>query len=180
MVKGILQTGSVPIWHRDHLKYMKPRHRIILKTSLYAPAAAPYMVRVAKALIDSGKGHLFVEEVEKDSEVDLQALRKDAHLFDTIANGHKHNLRQGTQAFIDDLKTLHTNWLEDSRKLKLPVTVLLGSENSDQPESAFQKYQAAVPHAEIKTVANAGVYMYLTHFDRVLEEFSYLNKLKIS
>ena len=180
IVKGILQTGSVPIWHRDHLKYMKPRHRIILKTSLYAPAAAPYMVRVAKALIDSGKGHLFVEEVEKDSEVDLQALRKDAHLFDTIANGHKHNLRQGTQAFIDDLKTLHTNWLEDSRKLKLPVTVLLGSENSDQPESAFQKYQAAVPHAEIKTVANAGVYMYLTHFDRVLEEFSYLNKLKIS
>lgn len=180
MVKGILQTGCVPIWHRNHLKYMKSRHRIILKTSLYAPAAAPYMVRVAKALIDSGKGRLFVEEVEKDSDVDLKALRKDTHLFDTIANGHKHNLRQGTQAFINDLKTLHTSWIEDSEKLQVPITILRGSENADQPESAFEKYQAAVPHAQIKKVENAGVYMYLTHFDRILEEFSLLDKQKLS
>ena len=180
MVKGILQTGSVPIWHRDHLKYMKSRHRTILKTSLYAPAAAPYMVRVAKALIDGGKGHLFVEEVERNSHIDLTALRTDAHLFDTIANGHRHNLRQGTQAFINDLKTLHRSWIEDSKKLKVPITVLRGSENADQPESAFEKYQAAVLHAQIKTVKNAGVYMYLTHFDRVLEEFDILNKTKLS
>ena len=175
-VIGIVQTGSVPIWHLGHLNYMKRRHRIILKTSLFAPAAAPYMMRVAKALIDSGKTQFFVEGVEKGTEVDYNVLRNNTHLFDIIAEGHEHNLKQGVQAMVNDLKTIHTNWIEDSRQLRVPVTVLRGSENSDQPESAFTKYKAAVPHANIKMVEGAGAYLYLTHIDRVLEELGLLNQ----
>ena len=173
-VQGILQTGSVPIWHAEHLNYMKSRHRIILKTSLYAPAAVPYMVRVAKALIDSGRGHFFVEGTESENAVDISALHRDRHLFNVITDGHKHNLQQGTQAFIADLKTIHTDWSEVCKKINVPVTVLRGSENHDQPESAFKKYQNEVQQANIKTVEGAGVFMYLTHFNRVLEEFKLL------
>ena len=175
-VIGILQTGCVPVWHIDHLKYMKPRHRIILKTSLYAPAAAPYMLRLAKALTDGGKGHLFVKEIETDSHVDLDVLRNNTHLLDTIASGHEHNLKQGTQAFINDLKTIHTNWIDESRKLQVPITVLRGGLNQDQPVSAFTKYEAAVPHAKMKVIEDAGTYLYLTHFDRVLEELGLLGQ----
>lgn len=87
-VKGIVQTGSVPIWHISHLSAMKSRHRVILKTSIFAPAAAPYMVRVAKALIDNGKSHLFVEGVEQESQFDLSVLQKDKELLKVIADGH--------------------------------------------------------------------------------------------
>jgi len=174
-VIGILQTGSVPVWHLNHLKNMKPRHRIILKTSLYAPAAAPYMVRLAKALTDSGKGHLFVKEIETESAVDLDVLRNNDHLLDIIAGGHQHNLKQGTQAFVNDLKTVHTNWIEESRKLEVPITVLRGSLNQDQPESAFTQYKTTVPHAKMKVIEDAGTYLYLTHFDRVLEELGLLD-----
>lgn len=73
-------------------------------------------------------------------------------------------------AFVADLKTIHTNWIEDSKNLNIPITVLRGEKNSDQPETAFEKYQTAVPHAKIKRVNGAGVYLYLTHFDRVLDE----------
>ena len=132
------------------------------------------MVRLAKAITDSGKGHLFVKEIETDSRVDLDVLRNNAHLLDTIAGGHEHNLKQGTQAFVNDLKTVHTNWIEESRKLQVPITVLRGGLNQDQPVSAFTKYEAAVPHAKMKVIEDAGTYLYLTHFDQILEELGAL------
>lgn len=177
-VRGIVQTGCVPVWERNHLRYMKPRHRIILKTSLHAPAAAPYMLKVAKALIDSGKERHFVEDIEKNSDVDISALKGDAHLFDIITEGHKRNLKQGTEAFIGDLKTIHTDWLADTKKLTVPIIVLRGSENYDKPDSAYQKFKKAAPHAEIRTIKGAGVYLYLTHFSSVLQAFTELNTIK--
>ena len=83
-------------------------------------------------------------------------------------------MKQGTQAFINDLKTIHTNWIDESRKLQVPITVLRGGLNQDQPVSAFTKYKAAVPHAKMKVIEDAGTYLYLTHFDRVLEELGLL------
>lgn len=177
-VRGIVQTGSVPVWERSHLQYMKPRHRIILKTSMYAPAAAPYMLRVAKALIDSGKARHFVEDIEKDSDVDISALKRDPHLFDVITEGHKLNLKQGTEAFIGDLKIIHKDWLKDTEKLTVPIIVLRGSENNDKPDSAYRKYKDAAPHADIRIIDGAGVYLYLTHFSSVLRAFTDLNTAK--
>ena len=78
-------------------------------------------------------------------------------------------VEQGVQAFVDDLPLIHSDWTEDAKRLRLPVTIVIGSDNKDQPVAAIERYQAVVPHSVIYTLLGAGTYQNLTHFRSVID-----------
>ena len=174
MVMGILQIGCAPVWTKEQLNYFKTRHRVIVKTSFYAPAAAPYLLRVAKAMIDSGRSQNFVSETDMEKEQDISSLKRDPELLTVTAEGYERFFQQGVHSFLKEIKVIHTEWLEDSEKITVPVTLLHGSEIKNQPEIAFDKYFSAVSHAKLKVIEGAGIYIRYNHFDRVLEELQLL------
>lgn len=172
-VSGILQIACVPLWKNNYLKYFKMRHRVILKTSIYAPAAAPYMLRVGKALIDGGRHHLFVREMDQESEQDLTALERDKETMTVMSEGFELYLRQGIHAFLNDIKVIHSDWSHELSQLSVPITVLRGS-LQHQPIEIFNTFKKVVPHALIKHVPNGNIYMRFNFYKRLYDELEQL------
>ena len=127
-------------------------------------------LRVAKAMIDSGRSHHFVAETDTEKEQDITSLKRDPELLTVTAEGYEKFFQQGIHSFLNEIKVIHTEWLNDSENITVPVTVLHGGEIKNQPAIAFDKYFSAVPHAKLKIIEKAGIYMRYNHFDRVLEE----------
>ena len=172
-VKGILQMTAVPMWAKGYQNYFNTRHRVIVKTSLYAPMAAPYMLRLAKALIDSGRGHVFVQDVDKDLDTKYSIENNDKDILSVMVHGFENLFRQGVQPFLQDLKVLHKDWADDYTRLNVPVSVLYGDGNS-LPQSVFDAYVSKVPNAKLRIIPNAGLYLRFNYFDCVLEELEHL------
>ncbi|MEP3890094.1 MAG: alpha/beta fold hydrolase [Hellea sp.] len=175
LVQGLLLVSTVPVWHRNYMNYLKSRPRVIVKTAYYAPTAAPYMLRVAKALVDSGRSRYFVAKVDEEREDDLASLHSDKDVLDTMGRGFEEIFKQGTSAFLAELKAIITNWEDDSRKITVPVTVLRGGKVANKPDSAYEEYQQLVPHAKSRIIKDAGVYMQYTFFEQLLEELSVMH-----
>lgn len=173
-VAGLLLLNTVPLWDDSFLRTMRTRHRNIVKTSIHAPQVVPYLARVGKALMDSDRGEFFAYTLDKDRAVDLAALKNPDNLM-AITRGFDKITKQSVRAFAQDLLTVHTDWIVDAKKLNVPVTILVGSENKDFPEVAFQRYQDAVPEASIKSVKGGGTYLHYTHFSAVAKELQRLS-----
>ena len=165
---GLVLSGAVPVWEPSYLNSLQPRYRNMIKTSIHAPKAVPYLVRIAKALIDSGRSRLFISDLDAKDSVDKEAL-KTRKIYDLVERRFKFLVEQGVQAFVDDLPLIHSDWTEDAKRLKLPVSIIMGSENKDQPFAAIQRYKAAVPHADLLIIKGAGTYQNLTHFRSVID-----------
>lgn len=164
----LILSGAVPVWEDRYLKSLQPRYRNMVKTSIHAPKAVPYLVRIAKLLIDSGRSRYFISDLDAEGTVDKAALKNNI-VYQHVEKRFKFLLQQGVQAFVDDLPAIHTDWTEDARLLKLPVDIVIGRENKDQPFAAIERYKAAVPHAQLRIIEGAGTYQNLTHFTKVLD-----------
>jgi len=82
-----------------------------------------------------------------------------------------HTLNQSIWAFIEDLPYIHKDWTDDARQLDLPVTIVKGEDNTDQPIEAISRYKAAVPHSIIRTIKGAGSNELLKRFGEFLDVF---------
>jgi len=164
---GLVLSGAVPVWESDYMASLQPRYRNMIKTSIHAPKAVPYLVRIAKALIDSGKAHLFISGLDAKDSIDKKALGNNV-IYRLVEQRFKFLVEQGVNAFVDDLPLIHTDWTQEARRLSLPVTILIGSENRDQPHEAIERYKRFVTHANIKIIRGAGTYQNLTHFADVV------------
>ena len=165
---GLVLSGAVPVWEPSYLNSLQPRYRNMIKTSIHAPKAVPYLVRIAKALIDSGRSHIFISDLDAEGSVDKEALKGRA-TYHYVERRFKFLVEQGVQAFVDDLPLIHSDWTEDAKRLRLPVTIVIGSDNKDQPVAAIERYQAVVPHSVIYTLLGAGTYQNLTHFRAIMD-----------
>ena len=179
LVHGILQLGTIPIWNNAYIKTLRSRQRNVMKTSIHAPQVVPYLARVGKALMDSGRGTLFATSLDKDRPIDLEAL-EDPDNLDTIMRGYEVIGKQGVRTIAKDLHAIHADWKPDAEKLTVPITVLVGSKNTDYPESSFLDYQKTVPQTIIKYIEGAGSYLHLTHFDIVSKELQALAAKKVT
>jgi len=171
--KGLVLSGAVPVWQPEYLEYLSPRYRNIIKTSIHAPKAVPYLVRVIKALIDSGKTNLLIDSLDTQNMTDWLALQNKV-LYNSVLTRFKHLVEQDIWAFTHDLPTVHHDWSDDARKLKLPVTVVMGEDNTDQPKEAIDRYLASVPQAKLVIIPKAGSYQNLSHFEEVLDAINNL------
>ena len=170
---GIIFSGAVPVWDETHLNFLPPRYRNIIKTSIYAPQNVSYLIRIAKQLINSGKSREFLESLNSHNKVNLKAM-ENPDVYACIAQHMNLLMQQNIQTFVQDLELMHRDWRDDARRLKLPITIIKGRENGDQPAEAVLKYQEAVPHAKLKYIKGAGTYQSLTHFAHILEELKYM------
>ena len=179
LVHGILQLGTIPIWNNAYIKTLRSRQRNVMKTSIHAPQVVPYLARVGKALMNTGRGTLFATSLDKDRPIDLEAL-EDPDNLETIMRGYEVIGKQGVRTIAKDLHAIHADWKYDAEKLTVPITVLVGSKNTDFPETAFLDYQKIVPQTVIKSIEGAGSYLHLTHFDIVSKELQSLSAKKIT
>jgi len=99
--------------------------------------------------------------------IDKLAL-KNSDIYNIVEQRFKFLVEQGVDAFVDDLHLIHTDWTQDARRLRLPVTIVIGSENRDQPHEAIERYKQAVTHVNLKIIRGAGTYQNLTHFADVV------------
>ena len=68
------------------------------------------------------------------------------------------------------------DWTNDARKLDLPVTIVKGEDNTDQPVDAISRFKAAVPHAVVRIINRAGSNELLEYFGEFLDVFENLRK----
>ena len=147
---------------------LAPRYRNLIKTSIHSPRTVAYLARVAKALIDSGREDMFIGSLDKKHKVDKRALQNPT-VYEFVKKRFKFLIKQDIWAFIQDLPTIHTDWIKDAKKLSLPVTIVIGEENKDQPPDAISQYIKAVTHAKLVTIKEAGTYQNLTHFNEIIQ-----------
>ena len=159
-------SGAVPVWKDSYISWQTPRFRSYVKTSVHAPRVVPYLMKLSKTLIESDKDNEYLEKAQNLSDIDRQVIEKYPYL---IKDHHKFLSTQGVQARSQDLLTIHKDWAADARKLKLPVTLIMGSENHEQPERAILEYREAVHHSELEVIDRAGTYQNLSHFKEILE-----------
>lgn len=159
---GIVMIGSVPIWKDTHLDALKPRHKGMVKTSMTAPYAVPYVASIAKKLIDMGQTRLFIKKIDEKDHVDKAAMEKREN-FEAITRMYKHVSQQGIQSFVQELPSIHTDWSDDAKKLTCPIQIILGAELEDQPRSALEDYQLLAPQAQVSVIPEAGLYLLSTH-----------------
>lgn len=178
-ITGLVLSGAVPVWSPEYVDVLSSRYRTLIKTSIYAPKATPYLARLGKALIDSGRSDLFIGSLDKMNPVDQLALQ-DKEVYRLVDERFKFLTRQSIWAFSEDLPSIHHDWSEDARQLKIPVTIVLGDENTDQPPEAVLRYQSAVPNSKIVYIEGAGTYQNLTHFEDVFQIIRDLNALNRS
>ena len=168
-VRGFLCVNKVPLWDIEDLQYFQPRQRRFIKTSIYTPQIAKFPARLAKILVDTGREALFIHGLNKNSPADIEAV-KDPVVFEVVAEGFRHALKQGVDAFTTDVVAHHTDWSEDARKLTHPVTLLSGSENTMNPQILFERYSKILPQLNIRLVNGAGIYLPITHPEIITEE----------
>ena len=167
-IKNLILSGVVPVWENHYLNFLSDRDRIAVKTSIHAPQALPYLVRVKKAMQASQDHSIFMGSLDKSSYKknklsDFQKvyLKKKFH----------HTLNQSIWAFIEDLPYIHKDWTDDARQLDIPVTIVKGEDNKDQPSGAIARYKTAVPHAIVRTIKSAGSNELLMRFAEFLDVF---------
>jgi len=172
-VKSLIFSGAVPVWENHYLNFLSDRDRIAVKTSIHAPQALPYLVRVKKAMHTSRDHSIFMGSLDK-------ATFKKNNLSDFqkiyFKKKFHHILNQSIWAFIEDLPYIHKDWTNDARKLDLPVTIVKGEDNTDQPVDAISRYKAAVPHSIIRTIKGAGSNELLKRFAEFLDVFENYRK----
>ena len=158
-------SGAVPVWKDSYIDWETPRFRSYVKTSVHAPRVVPYLMKLSKVLQESDKNNEYLEQTQNLSDIDREAIKQHSYL---IKEHHKFLSTQGVQARTQDLSAIHTDWTADATRLKLPVTLIMGSDNREQPESAVIEYREAVPHSELKIIDCAGTYQNLSHFKEIL------------
>ena len=170
-VKGVFLSGAVPLWDNTHLDYIDPRYANLIKASIHMPKILPYMIRLAKALIDSGRVKQYFSDLYEMNDSDRKALGN-REIYDIVERRFNFWIEQGIQAFVSDVPSIHTNWEEDARRLEIPVTVLIGTEIKDQPPESIARYIKLVPQAQLVEIPGAGTYQELSHFSEILSEIA--------
>ena len=168
-VAGILMLRGVPLWEDSYLEHIRPRYRNIVKSSIHLPRAVPYLAKVGRVLMHSGRELIFAMGMNRARQRDLDAL-KDPDILETVARTYRMISQQGVEAFVAELRTIHTDWSEDALRLRVPVSVLVEDDYQDFPEEAFRRYSELVPTARVRTISGSGEYLALTHFGVVIEE----------
>ena len=146
--KALVCLNYVPLWNPKQLDHMGNRYRTMIKTSMYSPSIVKYPARLAKKLIDTGRGRTFLEGFTDGKITSTQRHKKIAHI-DHILYSLKEQMKQGVDAFTHDVESIHTDWADDAKKLTVPVIVICGDPNPYQPKSAFKRYKDIVPHAKM-------------------------------
>lgn len=173
LVRGMLLLRCVPLWNDDYLPGFRPRYRNILKSSIFLPHVVPYLAKLGKILMDTGRELTFAKGMNRERPVDLKAL-ENPEIFETVARSYNYISRQGVDTFVAEMRTVHTNWDDDATRLTTPTSIIVEQEYLDYPKRAFDHYMQLVQHARLREVKGAGEYLYLTHFDVLLDEIDKL------
>ena len=169
--KELFLSGVVPIWNKTHFDFIDPRYSNLIKASMHMPKVLPFMIRLAKALIDSGRVDQHFSDLHQMNDSDRKAL-ENKEISGIVERRFKFWIEQGIHAFVSDVPSIYTNWEEDSSRLKTPVTVLMGDEIKDQPRASIDRYLKLVPNTRLVEIPGAGTYQELSHFSEILTEIS--------
>lgn len=168
LVSNFVCVNKVPAWHIDELQYLQRRQRNMIKTSMYAPRLSKFPSRLAKVLVETGREMVFFKGLSNSCEIDMRALENPEY-FQVLVAGMKHSFAQGVDSFTRDVQAHHTDYSEEAKRLQMPVTIIIGSENTMQTNFGLNRYLSAVPTAKVIKVKDAGLFLPITHFEKIIE-----------
>ena len=168
--RALICLNYVPLWTDKQLDHMSKRYRTMIKTSMHSPGIVKYPARLAKILIDTGRGRTFLEGFTGSGKTEIERKRKSEQV-DHIVYSLQEQMKQGVEAFTHDVESIHTDWSEDAKLLTVPVILIYRERNPYQPEYVFKRYRELVPHAKMVKLAakakNIG-------FKAVIDEIKFL------
>ena len=168
LVRKFVCVNKVPAWHIDELQHLQRRQRNMIKTSMYTPMLSKFPARLAKILIDTGRERAFFKGLNSNNKYDMATLDNPEY-FRVLTEGMKHSFAQGVDAFTRDVQAHHTDWTEDAKQLRVPVTIIFGRESTMQTKFGLERYLSAVPNARVIEIEKAGLYLPITHFEMILD-----------
>lgn len=168
--RALVFLNYVPLWDDAQLDHMSNRYRTMIKTSMYSPGIVKYPARLAKILIDTGRGRMFLEGFNSGGQSAEKKQKKSA-MIDHILFSLKEQMKQGVEAFTHDVASIHTDWSDDAKQLTLPVIVICGTPNPYQSKSTFDRYKSLVPHAKMVWLDRAAKHV---GFKTVIDEIKLL------
>ncbi|MCK0129264.1 alpha/beta fold hydrolase [Erythrobacter sp. F6033] len=173
LVSGMLLLRCVPLWDDGFLESIRPRYRNIVKSSIHLPKVVPYLARLGKVLMDTGRELTFARGMNRERPRDIKSL-DDPEIIETVSRSYHCISQQGVDTFVAEMRTIHHDWADDARNSVVPTTVIVEDDFIDFPERAFDRYLELATQTRLRKVKDAGEYLYLTHFDIVLDEIARL------
>ena len=140
----------------------------MIKTSIYTPLLSKFPACLGEILIETGREMAFFKGLSGGNKYDMGALDNPDH-FQVLVDGMKHSYAQGVDAFTMDVQAHHTDWTEDAKRLQIPVTIVFGAESTMQTKFGLKRYLSAVPNAKVFEIEKAGLYLPITHFEKILD-----------
>jgi len=175
LLNQLLFVSHAPYWSPELVKKLPKRQRIIAQTTRYAPSALRFVTRAGVALIDSGRHDKFLNALHKDNPTDMRALRR-PDVYDSARRGLDHTIRNGSEAFCADCPIVLQDWSGDGKKVRAPISILIGEDDKVATKDYVEGYTAAVAGVEVEFIKGAGQHLLFSHWPAVLKQLEKLSK----
>ena len=175
-VKGLILSNYIPSWDDARLKEFPGRFRVVAMTVRYAPSALPFIARAGAANIEAGHEDLFLKALHGESDIDMQALRR-PDVKRVVCDGLHHGCLQGTDSFCKDCHLVPRDFTVNARAIRVPATMILGSEDQVFPIEHGRKLIRSAPNFSLEEIDGAGFYLLYTHWPQVFETLEKMDAL---
>lgn len=172
-VRGLLLHNGVPVWDSKFQDKMTRRRRNLAKTFRKWPGSLKLLVGLSVSLINSGRADIFLRGLARGSKRNTELLSNPEFLAHAIYEC-RHNVEQGADAFLADIKVAHLNMQNELVSLKLPVAITQYENGSHIPREAVAYVEELVPNALVFGVGGNGAESYIEMNFKLIEALEYL------
>ena len=154
---GVLNTGYSGVVTDDLIEGMSTMSRAFARTYQRSRTAIRFLTRAAIASVDFLGAHRMMQRHLRASPVDLAYCER-AGCLDMMAEGLKHAIAQGGDAFIKDGYLAVTDWsgVIASLEGRVPVSAMLGSQDQIAPHARVRDRLAELGHYHVEFLEDAG------------------------
>jgi pimeloyl-ACP methyl ester carboxylesterase/DNA-binding CsgD family transcriptional regulator len=154
---GVLNAGYSGIVTEELIEGMTTMSRTFARTYQRSQTAIRFLTRAAIASVDFLGAHRMMRRHLGASPVDLEYCERTG-CFDMMAEGLKHAIAQGGDAFIKDGYLAVTDWSDVIERLdgRVMIFALLGEQDRISPHPVLRDRLAQLPGYDVEFVPGAG------------------------
>ncbi|TMV14452.1 alpha/beta fold hydrolase [Arenibacterium halophilum] len=166
---GVLNAGYSGIVTDDLIAGMSTMSRAFARTYQRSRTAIRFLTRAAIASVDFLGAHRMMQRHLGASPVDLAYCER-VGCLDLMAEGLRHAIAQGGDAFIKDGYLAVSDWSETIAALqgRVPVSALLGVEDKIAPHALIREHLTELPHYNVEYIEDAGQLVLFQAWTRVI------------
>lgn len=156
----------IPLATSDEIAALPIGLKILARTKKLFPAFFPLVIQAVLKRVDAGEVDSLYRSWYKGVPCDLAVLT-DPESRQLLDSWLRFCGAQGGEPYINDAGYVLSDWSELVKRSTTPVQILHGDEDQTVKHGAVQKFVAAHPNMELKTISNTGQLMILAKPDLV-------------